>query len=131
MAETKPIARKYDLGIGICFGHQPYPIPMIGYIETGSETVSTEFRPVARTFKDEMKGFCGHTGTIVSGSKTIFTMKEETARKLDFFIGTFIGIIITGSDTRNELDGPSEMKKNICKKYKDDPRFAEFCKDQT
>ena len=125
MAETKPIARKYDLGIGVCFGHM-IPIPMMGYIESGSETVSCEMRPVARTVKDKVKGFCGHTGIIISGSESITTMNEKTARKQDYFLGVFIGRIITGSVTRNELSG---FKKSFCEKHKDDPQYKDICKE--
>lgn len=128
MAETKPIAKKYDLGMGICFGHFPFPIPMIGFIESGSPTVFTENLPVARVVQDKCRGFCGHTGIIISGSKSIITQTQMTARKQDYFVGPFIGILITGADTRNELGGPSQMKKSICKRYKGDPRLEEFCK---
>lgn len=90
-----PIARIGDMSVGVCVCHNP-PIPMVGFIITGSGDTPTENSPTAR-LNDISLASCGHTGIIVTGASKTNVNNRPMARLTDLTVGCFISVIVTGA----------------------------------
>jgi len=92
-------SRLTDMWSGICCCHPPYPcISMGGQIITASSDTESSGLAQAR-LTDVTQGWCGHTGTIVTGSPNVFTNGLNDARIGDQVTGCNIGEIITGDSS--------------------------------
>lgn len=92
-------SRLTDLWSGICCCHNnPTCIPMGGKIITASIDIESSGLAQAR-LTDITQGWCGHTGTIVTGSPNVFTNGLNNARVGDQVTGCNIGNIITGNSS--------------------------------
>jgi hypothetical protein len=71
---------------------------MVGYIVTGSGDHTSGGPSVGRQ-TDMTIGFCGHTGTIISGSPKNTTNNLAKARVGSGVTGCNIGTVVTGNPT--------------------------------
>ena len=91
------IARLTDVFNGTCICHSP-PIPMIGEIITCSPDAKSEGLGIAR-IGDTVRGNCGHTGTIITGSTSNKTNGKFKALLGSQVTGCLQGTIISGAST--------------------------------
>ena len=89
------LARLSDPTFGTCTGHKN-SISTGGMVLGRSPNVFANGLPAAR-LGDIVISYCGHIGTIVTGSSKIFVNGIPAARLGDSFIGTYSGTIIGGS----------------------------------
>jgi hypothetical protein len=90
-------SRVGDLWTGICCCHPPYPcIPMGGYIVVGSPDIQSTGSAQGR-LSSLTVGFCGHPGTVVSGSPTVLGNNLQKATIGSTVTGCNIGTVVTGS----------------------------------
>lgn len=93
------ISRQSDIWTGICCCHKdPKCIGMGGYIITASPNHISSGLGVGR-FTDITIGYCGHSGTIVSGSPNDNTNGFSKARVGSAVTGCNIGTVVTGNPT--------------------------------
>ena len=94
-----PTAIVTSIGTGLCYGHPPtVPIPMTGFVITGSPNKYIETQPAAR-ITDLVMGYCGHIGILVTGFPTVNVNTLQQCIVGSNFTGVFIGIIVTGAAT--------------------------------
>ena len=92
-----PVARLMDIGIGTHFTpYPPYTHPDVGFVMASHPTVLTNFMPTA-TMLDTVITADGGVGIIVGGSSKCFVNFLPLARMTDMFVGTFTGMILSGS----------------------------------
>lgn len=91
-------SNRQSVCVGICSCHTPSPIPMTGRLLTTSSDFLAGASGAGR-MTDIIIGYCGHTGTIISGSSKSFINGLPAARVGDRFSGCFTGTIITGKNT--------------------------------
>lgn len=93
-----PVTRLNDLGFGVCIAHPPVVHSTVGRVITSQSTVLINNKPCARML-DKVMTDCGGVGTIIDGAPTVFVGGLMMSRSfMTHFVGTFTGIIITGSD---------------------------------
>ena len=94
---TTSMIRVTDMWVGVCNCHPPSPpIPMTGFVITGSGDVSANNLGMAR-IGDIVIGTCGHVGTIVTGSSVSKANNIGKARSGDLVAGCTIGTLVGGS----------------------------------
>ncbi len=91
------LSKLFDLGVGTCFCH-PTPIPMVGFIITGSPNNNLCYKPQARIF-DIVLGYCGHIGILINGNSTIMSDYRQAVHVGSIFVGCFNGVISTGCNS--------------------------------
>ena len=89
------LARIGDRTIGTCVCHVP-PIQVGGTVVVGSPDVRTNGRNQAR-LGDTVLADCGHRGTIVTASTTVFANQKGVARLGYKTTGCYRATIITAS----------------------------------
>ena len=91
-----PVARLMDIGVGICTIGIPHAD--VGYVLATDPSVLVNYRPCAK-ITDKVNSTCGGQGTIITGNFTTLVKNKPIARITSVFVGTFTGVIITGSTT--------------------------------
>jgi uncharacterized Zn-binding protein involved in type VI secretion len=106
-------SRVTDIWTGICCCHSPIPcVPMTGWIITGSPNVNCDNKAQAR-LTDITIGACGHTGSIVSGSTTVFANSLGKAIIGSQVVGCNIGAVVTGSPKYTICDQATSITVTI------------------